>query len=476
MSSDDYERINVVDEGVDNTGSESIVEDLEALLDDNVRLYFPSGKYYMDEQIRFTDFENLWLEGVPGETTIVPASADSFSGEARLFKLGTYYEPGDYLQIEGFTFDFTASNTGSRAIQAQVNECCFYDIDFVGEHDSGTWGPMEVDIIDPEGSGIIEQVRMPDGGRYTRNTSTDGEPTVSTGPTGMLMSPYHRGELRIRNCEVGPFPDNGLYVSGNEGRVIVEGGEFYNSNIANIRMAGNGSAIRNATIVVDENRSPDENQPGIRLDDGNAMSVKNVEIVLDAPNGDAIRSTDAVSSATIEGCSISIASGSVNNGIVLSEGTGEIAVVDTDIEMDSGGQAIQVRDGSQPVVLDGVTVTGDASGAEGGREAIRVDRSGTELTNVTVDQPGDDYRRAVTVTADDCTLAGGTYESTYYPITNEANGTTIRDLTARSYDGYEAVHLIGGYSDVTIVDNTLYGGIRDDGTSNLREEGNETPE
>ncbi|WP_143423314.1 right-handed parallel beta-helix repeat-containing protein [Halegenticoccus soli] len=429
----------------------------------------------MDEQIRFTDFDHLWLQGEAGETTIVPASGDDFSGQARLFKLGTYYSPGEWLEVGGFTFDFTASNTGLRGIQAQVNGCCIHDVEFIGEHDSGTWGPMLVDIVDSAGTGLVERVRMPDGGLFTANASDDADPTVETGPTGLLLSPYHRGELTVRDTEIGAFPDNGLYVSGTNGRVIVDGGTFKNSNVANIRLAGDGSAVRNATIIIDENRNRDQNQPGIRLDAGQNMVVENTTIKLDAPNGDAISVLSEVSSAQIANSSITIASGVINDGIVLKDGSGDIEISDTDISMDSGGQAIQIRDGNGQVQVEGVTVTGDASGASGGRSAIRCDRGGSEFVGLTVDQPGGGYRRAITLTGDNCTIESGTYESTHHAIVNDASGTTISGVTARAYNGAEAVKLLAGNSDVTIVDSVLYNGIDDRGTTNLQLEGNQTP-
>jgi hypothetical protein len=455
--SSSYETINIVDAGADNTGGESITPVLEDVIGSNRKIYFPPGEYYVDEGIRFTDFDKLWLLG--DDATIVPAPADEFDGGHRIFKFGTYYAPGDWLRIGGLTFDFRADNTGLRGIQAQVNDCYIHDIDFVGQHDAGTHGPMLVDIVDPDSIGAVDRVSMPDGGAWTKDTDGDGNPDVRWGPTGFIVSPYHKGKLWVRDCHIGGFPDNGLYDSGGDGRVVVRGGRFENSNTANIRLDGDESTIRDATIVVDDRRDRDTNQRGIRLDGGSNCWVEGCEIVLEEPNGHAITVMPGCASAKIENTSITLGAASESNdaAIMISEGCGDVMLDEVDIEINCPGQAIDIEAGSGDVLVEECTITGDATGAVGGRNAIRCERDGTRFYSNTVEQPGPDYRRGLCLAADDCVVSKGSYESTHHGIISHGTNNVVTKVTARSYDGYDGIKVDSGSLDLYW--STVYGGV-----------------
>jgi hypothetical protein len=469
-----YDTVDIVEAGADNDGGESITPILEDVVESNTRVYFPPGRYYMDEQLRFTGFEKLWLDG--NGATIVPAPADEYKGEARLFKLGTYYAPGEWLRIGGLTFDFTAENTGLRAIQAQVNDAWIHDVNVVGEHDAGTWGPLLVDILDPDAVGAVDRVSMPDGGEFTKNTPGDANPTVNIGPTGFIVSPYHEGTLWVRDCVVGPFPDNGLYdSSGDTGTVQVYGGEFRNSNVANIRLEGDNALVDGATVVVNENREDDVNQRGIRLDGGEDVLVTDTSVYLNAPNGHAITVMSEIASATIRNTQIRIGGDDVNDGIVISDGAGDVQIDECDIVTGAMGQAIQIGRGDGDVLVEQVTITGDASGAHGGREAVRCTRDGAELLGNVVEQPGDGYRRALGIYADEVVVSGGRYESSHHPIIIGGDDVLVTQTEARSYDGYEAVKLIEGVGNAKLVWSTFHEGFLVQTPDEPRAYGNEYP-
>ena len=122
-SKSDYEDqygtvIDMTEVGADDDGNDSITPVLREHADDDTLLYFPSGEYYMDEQFRFTGFENFGIVG--DEATIVPANYYDFDdngGSYRLFRLGVEYDPGTDLRFEGFTIDQTADDTGIRVIE-----------------------------------------------------------------------------------------------------------------------------------------------------------------------------------------------------------------------------------------------------------------------------------------------------------------------------------------------------------------------
>jgi len=472
--------IDVVEAGADNTGSEPIDDLLVELRGDDTLLVFPPGRYLMTEQFRYTGFENFGLVGE--DATIVPGTVEAvddnvvtegtFGGAARLFRLGVIYSPGRDLRFEGFDFDFTAENSGLRAVEAYVSDGMqVRDIDVLGQHDTGTFGPALFCVTDDDGIGTVEGFRAPDGGAFSENTVGD----IDVGPTGMLVSASHSGKLWVRDCELGEFPDNGLYVSGADGRVVVEGGVYRNSNVANIRLAGDYSYVRNATVVVDDRREG-HNQRGIRLDEGEHLWVYNTDVRLSEPNGHAITVLNETDSARIQETSITIGD-RANHGIVINPYAGAVDVLDTDIEINGGGHALQIQGENaddERVLVRRATIDGDASGASG-RNAIRCERANCEFDDLIVDQPGPDYRRAIEIHGENCELTGGTYVSTHHPIIDVA-GAEVSDVTARSYDGFEALKLLDSSDDATIVDNELYGGYLDKGATSLTMSENSFPE
>ncbi|AQL44661.1 hypothetical protein BV210_18010 (plasmid) [Halorientalis sp. IM1011] len=460
---DAYDPVNVVEAGADPNGEEPINDVLEEIAygEDEVAIEFPPGEYRMDEQFRYTGMESFAMFG--DDATIVPASGDEFSGTPRLFKLGTHVSPADWVRIQGLEFDFTAPNTGLRALQVQANDMYVANIDCLGTHDGGTWGPYLFDVTDPACTAVVRDVRAPDGGEYTENTEAAYEHTVSGGPTGMIVGPAHEGTIWFNYCELGGFPGNGLYSSAEEGTIVVQGGEYRNSNVANIRLDGHRCYVNEVSVVVDEARPQDTNQRGIRFDDGTDFGVYNTTIELSPATGEAIRVTNEAEDVTIEGVSVTIEDPDHSEeAIAVSGGASDVHIVDSDVEVRAGSQAIKLYegDGTDPVVIENVTVTGDADGGFGGSNAIRCERDESEFHDLTVDQPGDSYRRCLYIEGEDCTVEGGEYRSTHHPIVNNATGTEIANLEAEAYNDLEGLKMYRT-EDCEVHGCTIYNGIQD---------------
>jgi len=137
------------------------------------------------------------------------------------FDSGPTTLPGTHLRIGHFTVDQTAEDTGIRAFETYASDTLeVRNINVVGRHDSGTWGPGLFVVTDPDGDGLVRDFRAHGGGTLVENSPGDGY----VGPNGILCNQGHEGTIRFVDCELGAFPDNGLYASGGTGRVIVEGG------------------------------------------------------------------------------------------------------------------------------------------------------------------------------------------------------------------------------------------------------------
>lgn len=466
--------IDVVEAGADNTGNESVVDVIRKYRDDDTLLVFPPGEYYMDEQVRFTDFEKFGLVG--NDATLVPANFHDFEGpQYRLFRLGVDYSPGNRLVFEGFDVDQTAPDTGIRVLEAVVEDGLeVRDVVVEGQHDSGTWGPGRFAVTEPNGTGLVERFEVPDGGAWEDETPNAGN--IWRGPSGLLANSNH-GTLTFRDCVVGAFPDNGLYASGGPGTINVDGGRYENSNAACIRIGGDGSSVRNATVVVDQNRPRDEAHRGIRLESGQDFRIENVDIRNTAPlpNSFGISVMNTCGPVWIEDARVSIAGDEVDHGVVLSPNCGEVTLVRSSIELDTpGGFGIRIHGGDDAgrVLCEYVDVTGTA-GDESGRAGIRCDRDNCRFGAVNVDQPGGTKRRAVVNTGNDVTFYEGDYLASEHPIIDLGTGTHVESIYAKSHGDHEAICLADESADVYLKNNTLRGGIEDFGCDGLKTVGNE---
>lgn len=458
-SAADREWYDVVDAGADPTGQESINPVLDEIpKDDGTTLYFPPGEYLMDDAFRHVGFQGFELSA--DDATIVPAA--DYDGKW-LFKLGTADQPGEDLRVEGFDFDFTADNTGLRVLQAQVrDDLLVQDLSVVGRHDSGKYGPFLFDITDSSGIGAIENVRLPDGGEFSEDTPGD----ISVGPTGIIVSPYHDGKLWVRNCEVGAWPDNGLYCSTDGGRVVVEGGLYKNSNVASIRLSGDYSSIHDATVVVDDRRAHDTNQRAIRLDSGKYNWIENTEVRLEKPNGRAISVLNDVEWARIQNSRVVVDGDVSTRAITVSPNTGRVDILDTDIEFNTPGHALYVEGPSSadadPVYVLQSSVSGSGDGSHG-RHAVRVERGNCTFDRFDITQTGGDYRRGIKILGDGCTVLWGDHETRHIPIVNDADGTRFHGVVSQSSDGYEGMKILDGSSDVELTDSAIYNGVWEHG-------------
>ncbi|WP_254529067.1 right-handed parallel beta-helix repeat-containing protein [Natrinema gelatinilyticum] len=469
---DDYRTVvDVTDAGADNSGNESITPVLEELREDDTLLVFPEGRYYMDEQFRFTGFDNFGLVGQ--DATLVPATYWNFEGpQYRLFRLGLSYKPGNHIRFEGFDIDQTAPDTGIRTIEAfAADRLEVRDITIYGQHDSGTWGPGRFNITEADGKGIVDQFWAPDGGEWINDTPTAGDRW--RGPTGIVAN-MNKGTLQFKHCWLGAFPDNGLYAKNSNGTIIVHGGLYRNSNGANVRVGGQNSQIRWPTVEVDSMRPEDRSQRGIRIENGNGVKVYGAAVTITAPEptSHAISLMNTCQSARIENTQIDIQGSDVNHGIVLSPGCGETALVDTTISHETAGGFplwIMDTDRTDRVIGEYLTITGEAGDASGFRDAIRCERDNCRFNEIQVEQSGRNgaNRNAIVNSGRDLTVYKSDLQADRYPYIDTGSNTLVLGSTLASSGGNEAVCLYSSSENPTFKQNRLVNGIQDYGASSV---------
>lgn len=336
----------VVDVGDAATGGP-----LEAVLRENAGddtlLYLPEGRYRMEEPFELYEFEQLGIVG--RGATIVPP--ERFRGA--LFDLG---RPGRAtgLLFEGLEFDIRAENTGPRPLLALVDDdVTVRDVSVVGRQHLDQ-DLLRVDVTDPEGSGLVERLRLPDGA------------APGTSSTGMLVDELSRGHLSFVDCHIEGFDDNGLYAEPPEGSITVEGGRYANNNVSSVRVRGD-STVRGVHVVCDRAIEGFDNMRGIRLRQGSDTLVEDCTVEFrDVTGSDgAITCGHWLESATVRSTRVSIDTDGVN-AINLKDPEGDVSA-----------------DG--PIAFEDVEITGEA-----GREAtIEVsEREGCTFDRVTVRQEG----------------------------------------------------------------------------------------
>lgn len=365
--------VNMVEAGADPTGGESVTPLVHEYADDNTLLYFPAGRYKL-EQYRNYDpdaedvfdpslyrrYENFGLLGDgTGESYFVPPQGQGSSG-GYFDRIWFEIRYGRNVYVEGFTLDYTAENTGGRFQLVPTGDFVMRDVRVEGVNDVQD-GPFLFWVLDEDAHGLAQNVRAPDGGDQQMY-----------GAVGMYVSALTRGTITLRDCVVVGFPDNGLYASNPSApaAVHVEGGYYANNNISQVRLGTPDSYVKNARVEVSERKEMGDgivNMRGVRQANGSGVTVKNCDIVMTA---------DAASSA----------------GIVTAQSTGDLYVENTRIHTAAPFEAPAVRaktnDGtgySGGVHAKNVSITGDA----GGNQAVVItDRESNSFRNVCVDQPG----------------------------------------------------------------------------------------
>ncbi|WP_440010602.1 right-handed parallel beta-helix repeat-containing protein [Halomicrococcus sp. SG-WS-1] len=465
---DDYSTVvNMVeDAGADPNGNEPINPQLEEYAGDDTILVFPPGRYRMNRQFRFTGFDNFGIIG-QWNVTLVPDNYHDFDDgddwNHKLFRLGISYNPGRELLFKNIHVDMTADDTGVRVLEAAISDDMFVDnVKIHGRHDSGAWGPGRFVMTDPDGSGRVRNFRAPRGGNWTSNAPAD---ELWRGPTGILCN-TNKGTMTFEDCELGDFPDNGLYAADGSGQVIVDGGTYKNSQTAGIRIGGEDSIVRNATAIVDDARGWG-NQHAIRVENSNYVRVQNCDIRVTDPNGEAIK-TFGVGAFLLENSRIRTSGGDVVHGLLISDNTDFARIKHTTFEHEApGGFSLWAQSGADDVHVENCTFVGDG-GHESARAAIRTDRDGSVFRDLNVDQRGSSRRRAIEVHGNDCTLVGGKYLGNERALINHGDDTWVENVYADAAPPNEAVLLYDTGHGVYIKKSTIAGGIENRGSEDLK--------
>ncbi len=376
----------VSDLGMDPTGEEPIDDILDENIQSNTKLEFPEGEYRVTD---FTfDFGNglhdFGMVGVESDATIVLDTADDVTPSDGAAWLSLGGKDSYNLLYEGLTHDVSGASEAPRMQIIVGDGLHVRDVVHRGSHD-GSKGPFLFGVRTESGTGLVENLRAPEG-------APDG-----SGAVGLFVEMNTNGELEFRNCHLAGFPNNGLYQSKKStGAVRVVGGEYRNNNIANVRLVGSGSEVRDCCVTVDTPHSDDSFPTNMR------------GIWLFAPD------------ATVENCDVSFTAQTASDGAIVVVGSGTHEIRDTRIRIDTDDTAamyaVPPETTPAPVSCTNVQVTGSADHTGSGypgSAALRVyGRPNSVFDSCCVEQTGTDRDGVLLQHSENSRVTGSSFSVT----------------------------------------------------------------
>ncbi len=230
----------VADLGCDPTGETPSDDALAGEISDGMAIRFPAGRYRFDRGHGFRGFDHLGFVG-EGDATFVPPPG--FNDKLMAFS-------GNRVLFSGIDVDLRADNTTAGLRLITKSGFLIEDVEFVGRGthgDSDVTNALSLAVADGSETGTVRNVTA-------RHGSAIGHYKAGTGRVGIWVGRRHGGLIRIEDCRLEEFGNNGIYASRSSGTIEVVGGVYRNNNTASVRLSGGGSAVTGATIEVDLDR------------------------------------------------------------------------------------------------------------------------------------------------------------------------------------------------------------------------------
>ncbi|RAW45617.1 hypothetical protein DQW50_07630 [Halorubrum sp. 48-1-W] len=259
------ERLDAVEDlGWDPEGDRRIDPWLVRSFERDALIEVPPGRYKIAGSISVEELSNWGLAGLGEDRTDVKFVTTE--GSRIEFKV---QERGTDLLFENFSFDLGEEFDRSMGMTFFVDDNLqIHNVEKAGANptsDPDGVSALLLNVVNPDGRAVVDRF-------------------VRTGP--QVFAPYpnnelcvysghaHVGTVTYRNLDIRNAGENGIYASKGPGDVHVEGGFYKNNRNDAVRISGDGSYIRDATIVIDsddfhpDNRGVEENMRGIRMQSG----------------------------------------------------------------------------------------------------------------------------------------------------------------------------------------------------------------
>jgi len=416
--------VDVAEAGGDDTGEEPVNELIRGYLDDDTVFVFPEGTYRISDLLVVQGYSNVGFVGP--DATLRPT--DGQKGYWLIFD-----DVSDVL-FEGFTVSNEAEETGVRVrLLVSGGKNVVKDVEVKGFHDVSTQThAFTLQVSGSESYLIMDGVEMADGA----NNGT----AIYTHPA------EDPGELRLRDCVIENWYEQGLYGSPHGGPMYIIGGRYANNGTAQVRVGGGNadthSVVRDVDVRITEPRPArlKRNTRGIWLHEGDETVVENCDI-------------------TVTELSRFGSSGA----LVVGPEHGRATIRNVSIQVDASTFAIAAtkpkkEDFSIPgldhppenwnITGAEVEITGDASN----QVAVLVhSRPGSEFRNVDIRQSGEDRDGLGVLWSPGTTLRGCSCLTTAYPlITNGNNEDGACNVQLEDNDQFKSRNLDSSPDDEVI--------------------------
>lgn len=387
--------VNIVDDfGADPTGSEAIDGALNQAISDNTLIVFPEGTY----QFRQRHVVNGLRVGFLGEGDVTVKAPSGFNNQ---FLISGTNDPAKEVLFENIDIDHSANNSVAGLRFNTRNGFHIQDVEFLGRgthSNNEVVGAVTVSIGNRDADGVIKNV-------VARKGSAWGHYNGGRGRIGIGVFWPHRGTVKVIDCVMEEFGNNGMYATRHNGNVQVEGGLYRNNNAANVRIHGEGSYCKGVTVEVD----PDK-YTGPNSQTNNAFSLRGIVFEQGHEKAWGWKSPGTY----IEDCTVIIRQNS--SGVcpaIQSKYTGRtLEITNTKVVYDVNGQPAIRRDAAvnryrapspdpRWLKMDNVSITGNASNST----AVKVtDGNGSVVRNCCINMTGGGEDGLVFARSNSCTV------------------------------------------------------------------------
>ncbi|SFR74285.1 hypothetical protein SAMN04487947_4078 [Halogeometricum rufum] len=440
--------VNAVDDlGWDPTGEQPIDQSLEKNLREGTLIEVPSGEYLVRRRHDVADVSRWGIVGL-GETR----RGVQFTVPAGKSFRWIMADGGSGIVVENFTMQQGKKFDRSMGMGFLVDDALhLYNVEKAGSNPrqdskSGSTNGIAVQVKQPDGVAIVDTfVRKgpQDFAHYPGNSIT-----VFTGRG-------HRGTVYYRNLHIENGGEHGIYASKGQGDVRVEGGLFKNNLGDGVRISGEGSWVKGATVVVDAT----DRTPGNR---GNWHQARGIHL----QSGEY-----GYTGGLVEDCTVIARATPRTEALLKIEHSQGAATVrncrfynDTNyptISVDKPDTGNQRPAKPWEMTFENVEITGRATNTV----AMAMEgRPRSRLSNVTIDLPGVGVDGIVLDDCEGTVLDGVSVLTGGYPLRVSSNGTgggkclatlkNLHRLQSSMLSDVDAQQLASSLSGTTCLDGT----------------------